>query len=192
LKIPIIERKKSVTLSLKLISLSFFVVFIFSNSIIFGMHYINITHKSLDDDEIHVIGWVAENLPSNSKILVDRSNIIQFLNPITTNTPYSINEEVKMAIFSDYRYDITSEADVNCSIDYIEKSGDYERVIDLSDNNSIGSVSININLFSEIRSASIEFLIKTTDTSKGFWLNSSLSKVFNGFSLSVQIIFILD
>jgi hypothetical protein len=72
-----------------------------------------------------------------------------------------------------------------CSIDYIEKSGDYERVIDLSDNNSIGSVSININLFSEIRSASIEFLIKTTDTSKGFWLNSSLSKVFNGFSLSV-------
>jgi hypothetical protein len=145
LKIPIIERKKSVTLSLKLISLSFFVVFIFSNSIIFGMHYINITHKSLDDDEIHVIGWVAENLPSNSKILVDRSNIIQFLNPITTNTPYSINEEVKMAIFSDYRYDITSEADVNCSIDYIEKSGDYERVIDLSDNNSIGSVSIMLN-----------------------------------------------
>ena len=40
-----------------------------------------------------------------------------------------------------------------------------------------------MNLFSEIRKGSIQFLIKTTNTSKAFWLNSSLSKVLIGFSL---------
>lgn len=107
------------------------------------------------------------------------------MEPTTTNTPYLINEEVKTTIFSDYRYGISHKTDTNCSIDYIEIFGNYDNVIDILDNNSIGSVSIDINLFSEIRSASIEFFIKSTNTSQGFWLNSSLSNVFNGFSLSI-------
>ena len=107
------------------------------------------------------------------------------MEPTTTNTPYLINEEVKTTIFSDYRYGISHKTDTNCSIDYIEKFDNYDNVIDILDNNSIGSVSIDINLFSEIRSASIEFFIKTTNTSQGFWLNSSLSKVFDGFSLRI-------
>ena len=186
LKFPIIERKKNINLSLKLISLSFFVVFIFSNSIIAGMHYHNATSKTLNDEEVQVIGWIAENLPSDSNMLVDRAPINSYLKPITTNRPYLINEEVKTGIFSYYRYDITSETDANCSIDYIEKLGDYENIIDIFDNNSLGSASIDYeNLFTEIRNGSIEFFIKTTNTSKGFWLNSSLYNVINGFSLSI-------
>ena len=186
LKFPIIERKKSINLSLKLMSLSFFVVFIFSNSIIPGMQFNNETYKTINDEEVQVIGWIAENLPSNSNMLVDREQINKILKPTTTNRPYLINEEVKTGIFSDYRYDITSETDANCSIDYIEKLGTYHNVIDIFDNNSVGSASIDYeNLFSEIRNGSIEFFIKTTNTSKGFWLNCSLYNVINGFSLSI-------
>ena len=185
LKIPIVERKKSVTLSLKLISLSFAVVFIFSNSIIMGIHYTNVTHKSLDDEEIHVIGWIAENLPSNSNVLVDRGSIIQYLNPATTNRPYLINEEVKSGKISDYWYNITSKMDDKCSIDYIEKLGNYDNVIEIFDNNSVGSASIDIAIASKIRNGWFEFFIKTTNTSKGFWLNSSSFRIVNGFSLSI-------
>ncbi len=185
LKFPIIGRKKSFNLSLKLMSLSFFVVFIFSNSIIAGMRFNNETYKTLNDEEIQVIGWITENLPSNSNILVDRGQINKFLKPTTTNTPYLINEEVKTAMSSDNRYGISHKTDANCSIDYIEKLGTYNNVIDIFDNNSVGTASIDINLFSEIRYASIEFFIKTTNTSKGFWLNSSLSSVLNGFSLGI-------
>ncbi|MBA7546481.1 hypothetical protein ES705_38873 [subsurface metagenome] len=159
-------------------SLSFIVVSVFSNSIIAGMHFNNETYKTINDEEVQVIGWITENLPSNSNILVDRGQINKFLKPITTNRPYLINEEVKMAISNDNRYGISHKTDANCSIDYIEKFGNYDNVIDILDNNSIGSVSIDINLFSEIRYASVEFFIKTTNTSKGFWLNSSLSNSF--------------
>ncbi|GAH59673.1 unnamed protein product, partial [marine sediment metagenome] len=150
------------------------------------MHFNNETYKTLNDEEVQVIGWIAENLPSNSNMLVDRKHINKFLKPTTTNRPYLINEEVKTGIISDYRYDITSETDANCSIDYIEKLGDYNNVIDIFDNNSVGSASIDYeNLLSEIRNGSIEFFIKTTNTSKGFWLNSSLYNVIDGFSLSI-------
>jgi len=185
LKFPIIGRKKSVSLSLKLMSLSFIVVFIFSNSIIAGMHFNNETYKTINDEEAQVLGWITENLPSKSNILIDRLQIKRSLEPITTTTSYLINKEVETAIFSDYRYGISYKTDTNCSIDYIEKFGNYDNVIDILDNNSMGRASIDINLLLEIRYASIEFFIKTTNTSKGFWLNSSLSKVFNGFSLSI-------
>ncbi|GAI60744.1 unnamed protein product, partial [marine sediment metagenome] len=149
------------------------------------MHFNNETYKTINDEEAQVLGWITENLPSKSNILIDRLQIRRALEPITTTTAYLINEEVETAIFSDYRYGISYKTDTNCSIDYIEKFGNYDNVIDILDNNSMGSVSIDINLFSEIKSASIEFFIRTTNTSKGFWLNSSLSKVLNGFSLSI-------
>ena len=183
LKFTIIRRKKRVDLSLKLISLSFFVFFVFSNSIIAGMFLNNEPYQTLDDEEIQVIGWITENLPSSSNILVDRRKIKTYMNSITTNNPYLINEEVETAISSLYRYDIFYKTDANCSIDYIERFGNYENVIDLFDNNINGQVSVNMNLLSEIRNGSIQFLIRTTNTSKTFWLNSSLSKDLIGFSL---------
>ncbi|NVM18601.1 MAG: hypothetical protein HWN80_12870, partial [Candidatus Lokiarchaeota archaeon] len=125
LKVPIVKRKKSVNLPLKLISLSFVVVFTFSNSILAGIEFSNITYTSLDDDEIHVMGWIVENLPSNSNMLVDSKNLNGFLYRITTNTAYLINEEVEMGKFSDDQYTITSKTDANCSISYIEKIGNY-------------------------------------------------------------------
>jgi len=183
LKFVIIRIKKRIFVSLKLISLSTFVFFVFSNSIIAGMFLNNEPYQTLDDEEIQVIGWITENLPSSSNILVDRRKINTYMNSITTNNPYLINEEVETAISSLDKYDISYKTDANCSIDYIEMFGNYENVIDLFDNNNNGQVSVNMNLFSEIRKGSIQFLIKTTNTSKAFWLNSSSSKVLIGFSL---------
>ncbi len=143
------------------------------------------TYKTLNDEEVQVMGRITENLPSNLNILVDRRSFNKFLKPITTNWPYLINEEVKTGAFSGYQYGVSYKTDANCSIDYIEELGDFNNIIDILDNNSVGSVSIDTNPFSEIRNGAIEFFIKTTNTSKGFWLNSSLSRVYNGFSLSI-------
>ena len=184
-KILIRERKKNINLSLKLISLSFIVVFIFSNSILAGIEIKNIIHNPLNEEEIHVIGWIAENLPHNSNMLVDGENINNFLKATTTNTAYLINEEVKSGKISDYWYNITSKMDDKCSIDYIEKLGNYDNVIEIFDNNSVGSASIDIAIASKIRNGWFEFFIKTTNTSKGFWLNSSSFRIVNGFSLSI-------
>ena len=112
------------------------------------MHFNNEGSKTLNDEEVQVMGWITENLPSYSNILVDRRHINKFLKPITTNTPYLINEEVETGAASDYRYGISYKADANCSIDYIEKSGDYDNIIEIFDNNSVGSASVDINLFS--------------------------------------------
>jgi len=183
LKFTILRRKKGTFLSLKLISLSTFVFFLFSNSIIAGMFLNNEPWQTLDDDEIQVLGWITENLPSHSNILVDRRKIIRYLNPITRNNAYKINGEVETAIDGLNKYDISYKTDANCSIDYIETFENYENVIDLFDNNNSGQVSVNMNLLSEKRYGSIQFLIKTTNTSKKLWLNSSYPKDFIGFSL---------
>jgi len=183
LKFVIIRRKKRLFLSLKLISLSTFIFFIFSNSIIAGMFLNNEPYQTLDDEEIQVIGWITENLPSDSNILVDRRKIKTYLNSITTNNPFKINIEVETAISSLDNYEISYKTDANCSIDYIEMIGNYENIIDLFDNNNNGQVSVKMNLLSEKTSGSIQFLIKTTNTSKALWLNSSLSKNLIGFSL---------
>ena len=78
------------------------------------MHLNNEGYKTLNDEEIQVMGWITENLPSSSHILVDRKPINKFLKPITTNWPYWINEEVKTGAASDYHYEISSKADANC------------------------------------------------------------------------------
>lgn len=180
-KFTIVRKKKRTFMTLKLISLSAFAFLIFSNSIIAGMFINNEPWQTLNDEEIQVIGWTSENLPRNSKILVDRRKIKSYLEPITTNNPYKINDEVEMAIASLNNYGISYNTDANCSIDYLEAHDNYE--IDLFDNNTNGQVSVNINLLSEIRNGSIQFLLKTSNSSKTFWLNSSLSKDLIGFSL---------
>ncbi|NVM36610.1 MAG: hypothetical protein HWN81_13525 [Candidatus Lokiarchaeota archaeon] len=182
LKFTLLRKKKGIFLSLKLISLSAFVFFLFSNSIIAGMVINNEPWVSVNDEEMQVLGWATENLPSNSNILVDRRQVDIFLNSITTNHAYKINEVVETAILNLYKYDISYNADANCSIGYLEMLGDYENVIDLFDNNIDGQISVNIDLLSDIRRGSIQFLIKTTNTSKSLWLNSSLLTL-TGFSL---------
>jgi len=62
LKFTLLRRKKRTFLSLKIISLSCFVFFLFSNSVIAGMFLNNEPYKTLDDDEIQVLGWITEKL----------------------------------------------------------------------------------------------------------------------------------
>ena len=69
-----------------------------------------------------------------------------YMNSITINNPFKINEVVETAISSLDRYGFSYKTDANCSIDYIEMFGNYENVIGLFDNNISGQVSININL----------------------------------------------
>ena len=170
---------------LNLSSVSLIIVFSLSNTVLAGMMFNNQSYRMIKDEDAQIAGWVSENIERGSGILIGGGQLRKYLYDITRIKTYLIDDEVKTAIFSDDRYYITSETDGNCSIDYIEKIGNYDNVIDILDNNSLGSASIDMNLFSEIRSASIEFFVKTTNTSKGFWLNSSLSSVFNGFSISI-------
>ena len=108
--------------------------------------------------------------------------IIYLLYNITRNNPYKINEVVETAIDSLNSYDISYNADASCSISYLEMFGGYGNVIDLFDNKTDGQVSINIDLLKDKWRGSIQFLIKTTNTSKPFWLKSSFLTL-TGFSL---------
>jgi len=52
-------------------------------------------------------------------------SLLKFLDDITKVKVYPIDDEVKTAISSEYQYVISYETDTNCSIDYIEKFGNY-------------------------------------------------------------------
>ena len=97
-------------------AISIVIFFSLSNTIIAGIHFNNEGNTILTDEEAQITGWIANNVNYNTNILVDRMSLLKFLDDIAKINVYSIDNEVKTAIFSDYRYDITSETDANCSI----------------------------------------------------------------------------
>jgi len=61
---------------LKFISLSFIVVLIYSNTVYYGFVVGN-TNTKPSKDEIEVIGWMSENLPEDSKIIIEYNYMVR-------------------------------------------------------------------------------------------------------------------
>lgn len=91
----LIKKKKHYKSALKYISTSFFIFFLFSGLTTAGMWY-GSDKGRIRNNEILVIGWASENLPEDSKIIIERTyNIDRGLQTMTTSRIYYLNEEFK-------------------------------------------------------------------------------------------------
>ncbi|MFX1323275.1 MAG: hypothetical protein ACFFAQ_16700, partial [Promethearchaeota archaeon] len=144
----------------------------------------------IKDEEAQMFGWVTENVPRNSKILIDRYQMYHLLDmgpfPI-----YFIEWEIKEACNNyyygcQYGWEISYKYDSNCSIEFIEELDSHESLLDFNDQNINGSASIDIKFNSAREYGSIEFFIRTTNKSKLFEIEFSSSENTTAISFSIN------
>ena len=91
----LIQKKKYYKTSIKYFTLSMFIFLTFSGLTIAGMWYGSDKHRQKRSD-ILVIGWASENLPRNSKILIEKTyDIERGLKTMTYCRIYYINTELE-------------------------------------------------------------------------------------------------
>ncbi|MHA1376553.1 MAG: hypothetical protein ACTSR7_19920, partial [Promethearchaeota archaeon] len=171
---------------LKAVFVSFIIFFSISNTILAGIHFSMETDTILTNEEAQVTGWITNNVNPKSKVLVDRFHFLKFLDDIAHIKVYSVSEEVENAANNDFLNHVSQNLDFNCSIEYFENIYSYDKVINLSDNSSEGLISIEYSTLNVILNGSISFLIRATNTTKGFWINTSLSNLIRGFSFRID------
>ncbi len=166
----------------------------FSNTLIAGLEIYNRGLYDRDfeikDEEAQMFGWVTENIPRNSKILIDRYQMYHLLDmgpfPI-----YFIELEIKEACDNfyygcQYGWEITYEYDSNCSVEFIEELDGHESILNFNDQNNNGSASVDIKFNSAQEYGSIELFIRTTNKSKLFEIDFSSSENTTGISFSIN------
>ena len=97
-----------------------------------------------------------------------------------------ISDFVGVASYIDYRYDVYDVLNNNCSIDYVESLDSFERVFEFVDNSSEGRVFLETFLHYSVSYGSIEFFLKSTNSSKGYWFNLSRFDYLNVFSFLIN------
>ena len=180
-----IERYNLKAIHLKSVFVSFIIFFSISNTILAGIHFSMETNTILTNEEAQVTGWITNNVNPGMNVLVDRSHFLKFLDDIAHIKVYSVSEEVENAAYDDFLNHVSPNLDLNCSMEYIDNIYSNDNVIKLIDNSSEGLISIQYSTLNVILNGLISFFIRTTNTTKGFWINSSLLNV-RGFSLRID------
>ncbi len=177
-----------------LIFISSLIFLSFSNTLIAGLKIYNRGIYDRDfhvkDEEAQMFGWVTENIPRDSKILIDRYQMYHLRDMGPFNI-YFIELEIKEACDNfyygcQYGWEITYEFDLNCSIEYVEELDGHESILNFNAQNNNGSASVDIKFNSAREYGSIEFFIRTTNKSKLFEIDFSSSENTTGISFSIN------
>ena len=177
-----------------LIFISSLIFLTFSQTIIYGMRIYNSflydPHFHIKDEEAQMFGWVSENVPRDSKILIDRYQMY-YLDDMGPFKIYFIELEIKEACDNFYYgcqngWEITYEFDSDCSVDFIEELDGHESILNFKDHNNNGSASVDIKFNAAREYGSIELFIRTTNKSKLFEIDFSSSENTTGILFSIN------
>jgi hypothetical protein len=154
-----------------------------SNTIIAGMDWNNKSYY-ITDEQAQIIGWVSDNIPSRSSVLIENHNI-KYIAHLNRYKYYFIDLMVADALFNYENWtfgDISYRFDSNCGIKFVEELDGKKNILKINDLNDTGYASLNINFNSAQEYGSIEFFLRTTNKSKSFWINCST----NGISFAIK------
>lgn len=171
-----------------LILTSIIIFLSFSNTIIAGMYWDNRDNQFdyyIKDEDAQIIGWVSENIPSGSNILIDRNQLKPRLDDIAKSTTYYIWYEITEALDNYQGWETSYTCDSKCNIEILEELSDHKNILTIDDQNAKGSASINIKFNSSQKNGFIEFFIKTTDKSQNFWIDIFSPEGNYGIALSI-------
>ena len=168
-----------------LIICSFLVFFSLSNTILSGVAFQNQRSNILNSEEAQITGWVSENVPPNSSLLVDRRQLDKYLGLISaTRTALMSNEDIlDSANYKNYNYRASKFLNESCNLEYYNDFNLDSAIIEMNDNNSTGQVLIELVINLGIDYGSFTFLLKTSNSSKNWGLNASQLTNLNAFSL---------
>ncbi len=165
---------------------SVLIFFCLSNTIISGMLINNHGYKVINDEEAQISGWVSENLPRNSNILVDGGQLYKFLDDIAKVNVYLIDETIEAA---DKEIDIwTTYKNLapNCSIEYYHSYKGSEDVIEINDSNNNENVSVLTYFNSDRSYGIINFSIQTSNASNIFNINFGTGSYLVAIAIKVE------
>jgi len=168
-----------------LILISIIVFFSFSNTIIAGVKLYNY-EGILNDEEAHIINWVSQNTPRDSKFLCDRKVLVGRIKDITRRDTYRLHSEMEHGLQYWECPDVISKTSSNCSIKLIEEIFNHKNVLEFVDQNPNGRAEVHFKFFSYQNNGTIDFYIQTSNKSKSVWLNFSSYESALGFSLKIE------
>ena len=152
-------------------SISILISLSFSSFILGGMYWA-CTYKSgysgFSDSEAQIVGWISENLPKNSKILIDSHNM-RYIRKITEMSTFFIWEEINN-ILDKLKLDIDYELDNLCNLSILDDYNGEKNVLKLEDNNQTGRIFMLFNFKNAPQYGRIAFLMKTTNSSKSSFI----------------------
>ena len=152
------------------------------NTVMFGIE-INNFKGNLDDNQAQVSGWVSENLPKDSNIMVDDNTIYYYLRAVSLTKTYFINKEINKAIDNYAFGEIKNTSDSNCNIILNNNFIGRENIIELDDYNDNGRINLTIDTINLQESGSIIFSINLSNANNSFWINFSSSNNYVGISI---------
>lgn len=186
---PIFKKKRNLVLSKK-IPAYIIIFFSFTNLIIVGMWGANI--DNIDDSEANVIGWVSENIPANSNILVDSNGFYRTLYFMGGSHDFFVNEVYDEAIENaknKFWYTKWSN-DINSYISVLYELNGHNKIIKFDDQSDMGNTELHTKLDIPQKNGTLTFWIMTNETS-----STSRKKYFNlyligngGYLVNFQII----
>jgi len=153
-------------------SISILISLSFSSFILGGMYWA-CTYKSgysgCSDSEAQIVGWISENLPKNSKILIDSYNMKDYIRKITEMPTFFIWEEINK-ILDNLKLDIDYEIDNLCNLSILDDYNGEKNVLKLEDNNQSGRIFMLMNFKYATQYGMIRFIMKSTNSSKSSFI----------------------
>jgi len=154
----------------------------FSSTIIAGMDWNNKSYY-VTDEQAQIIGWVSDNIPTRSNVLIE-DHSIKYMADINRYNYFFIDLVVADALFNYENWefgDFSYHFDSNTNIKFVEELDGKKKILKINDLNATGYTSLNISFNSAQEYGSIEFFLRTTNKSKSFWINGST----NGISIMI-------
>ena len=163
------------------------IILTFSNTIMSGLYWHNIEYH-LSDEDAHIVGWISENIPRDSKILITKYSF-NYIEDIALSDVYFIDVEIYNALDKyNSKYSLwksTEYIGVNCDIKVLDDFSGRKNVLIFEDYSDYDSASIKIDFDNPQDYGYIEFDLLITDNTKIFYVDIGsgiipISIIFNG------------
>ena len=182
IKIKKILRISQLSFNSNLIIASFLITISFSRIICNSLYWYNVQWY-VEDEEAQMLGYISENIPKDSNILVDRRVFERYLYSLTFCNFYWIwDEEAKAHDSDDSDLIFKMYVDEDCVIDLINEKYNEIDLLEFKDNNEVGSAKTNL-YFSSTDYGYINFSLTTTNNLKVFWISLYSQNSIPGITL---------
>jgi len=158
----------NIDLGLKNLLICLFIFFSISNLLIMGILFGRKEGK-INDKEAHIIGWVSENIPINSNILVDRYYFSKSLEQITHCNSFYANDVYEDAFKVKSYWKTLWLYDNSCNISIVNVINGHNNVLKFDDNNNTGNAAIDASIESPQSYGKIDFWIMTSNKSQAYY-----------------------
>jgi len=171
-KIRFFRRKIFLGKILKNLSVSILVFFSISNLIIAGIYWQNLLYN-VSDEEAQTIGWITNNIPDDSSILMDArfdEHLIRTLDYDVYKLMYTVEDAYK-AYFgaSNWWWFISYSYDSNCNISLLNEFEGHQNILKFEDQNHNGHLEVNFNFNDPQENGTIEYYIYSTKRFNRLW-----------------------